>query len=66
MRKMSEPERIWQMADDYLAAAEVVRPKYRGILLDIVERYCEIELGAQPAHIRNAMRRLRAKESLIN
>jgi hypothetical protein len=63
---MSEPEPMWQMADDYLAAAEVVRPKYRGILLDIVERYCEIELGVQPPHIRNAIRRLRARESLIN
>ena len=60
---MSEPDWIWQLAGDYLAAAEAVRPKYRGILLDIVERYCEIELGAPPAHVRDAVRRLRAKES---
>ena len=63
---MSELDRTWQLADDYLAAAEAVRPKYRGILLDIVERYCEIELDAPPAHIRNAVQRLRAKESLVN
>ena len=61
--KMSEPEPNWKMADDYLAAAEVVRPKYRVILLDILERYYEIELGAQPPHIRSAIRRLSAKRS---
>ena len=60
---MREPELNWQMADDYLAEAEVVRPKYRVILLDILERYCEIELGAQPPHIRKAIRRLNAKQS---
>lgn len=63
---MNEPEPILQMADAYLAVAELVRPKYRGILLDIVERYCEIELGVQPPHIRDEIRRLRAKQSLIN
>jgi len=66
MQKMSEFEPVWQMADDYLAVAEVVRPKYRAILLDIVERHYEIEFGIQPPHIRDAIRRLRAKESLIN
>ena len=65
-RKMSEPERILELADDYLAAAEVVSPRYRGVLLDIVERYCEIELGGLPAHVRNAVRRLRTKGSTVN
>ena len=65
-RKMSEPERILELADDYLAAAEVVSPRYRGVLLDIVERYCEIELGGLPAHVRNAVRRLRTKGSPVN
>jgi hypothetical protein len=63
---MSEPDSVWQLAGDYLAAAEVVRPKYRGILLDVLERYCEIELGCPPAPVRDALRRLRAKDFLIN
>jgi hypothetical protein len=60
---MSEPEPNWQIVDEYVALAEVVRPKYRSILLGILERYCEIEFGGQPVHIRSALRRLRAKES---
>jgi hypothetical protein len=66
MRKMSEFDRIWQLAGVYLAAAEAVRPKHRAILLDILERYCEIELGCLPAPVRDALGRLRAKESLVN
>lgn len=57
-------KRVWHMPDDYLAKAEVIRPKYVRILLDIVERYYEIEGGDPSAHIRETMRRLRSKQEL--
>jgi len=62
MRKMNGSDPSLQIASEYLAIAEMVRPKYRSLLLEIMERYCEIELGEQPAHIRKAIERLRAMQ----
>jgi hypothetical protein len=62
---MSQTEQNSQFVDEYLATAELVRPKYRGLLLDIIERYYEIEGGYLPPQIGEAIRHLRDKQSPI-
>jgi hypothetical protein len=32
---MSEPDRAWQFAEDFVAAAEAVRPKYRKSVISL-------------------------------